>query len=377
MHNILVLLKNNIKIMIFDNLINYIIGMIIPIVILIVAASIFGSNNGNMNIGVIDNDNSKTSLAIINSIKSNDRINIVYLNHNNFLDSLNNKSVDSVIEFPASYEEDIINLKDPKINISKISDPKLEKALLENEVYNIKSLAKVCNKNKQLYDNSLNSYTESNKNAVNKKELSDLSTTYTLGSLFIGFLVLFMLNRGMSNATHYFNEKSSNVFNRIFVAPIKTYEYYVADVLSSYMTILLQITISLLGLKLMNYNFGISITYIFLIFAVLILPAIALAMLIRSFSETEAKANLIYNFFMIFLVMLSGCFVPFEMMPDIFQKISYFSPVRWAMKAISDIQSGYALIDILKYMLIIILFATAFFVLAAYKTSKEDKKYSI
>ena len=76
-------------------------------------------------------------------------------------------------------------------------------------------------------------------------------------------------------------------------------------------------------------------------------------------------------------LMIGGAFVPIEIMPPLIDKISYFTPIRWAMQSITDIQQGYTFTDIYKNIFMIFLFALVFFVIAIYKTSREEKKINI
>ncbi|MBU3104208.1 hypothetical protein [Clostridium gasigenes] len=66
-----------------------------------------------------------------------------------------------------------------------------------------------------------------------------------------------------------------------------------------------------------------------------------------------------------------------EIMPPVIEKISCFTPTRWAMQSIIDIQQGRSIKDIYKYLFVILLGAVAFFVIGIYKTSRKEKKFSI
>ena len=65
------------------------------------------------------------------------------------------------------------------------------------------------------------------------------------------------------------------------------------------------------------------------------------------------------------------------MFPKVIEKISYFTPVRWAMESIIKIQQGETIFSVYKYLLIILLFAIVFLSIGIYKTSKEERYLSI
>ena len=64
-------------------------------------------------------------------------------------------------------------------------------------------------------------------------------------------------------------------------------------------------------------------------------------------------------------------------MPKLVNNISYLTPTRWAIEAISDLQLGLGFKDIVPHIFIIILFAVVFFVIGSYKTTKSEKEFSI
>ena len=77
------------------------------------------------------------------------------------------------------------------------------------------------------------------------------------------------------------------------------------------------------------------------------------------------------------MVIIGGAFVPIEIFQKAIEKISCFTPVRWAMESIIKIQQGETIFSIYKYLLIILLFAILFLSIGIYKTSKEERYISI
>lgn len=380
MSNIWVLFKNNIKISVFKKPLSYLLSLAAPIVILVVAANILGSSSSYVKVGVIDEDNSRTSTVIINALKAGGDVDIIDVENQDMNSLFMNQTVSSVIQIPKAYEEGMVSGNDVKISIKSSEESSagsLPEAVLENEIMNIKNIGRACKGNKESYYEALSSYDSSELGKVEKKKLSDLNNQYTVGQIFVGFMILFMLQRGMSNAGHVFDEKFENVYNRIFMCPVTAVQYYIADALSSYVMILTQIVLSLIGLSALNYNMGVPVLPLFIVLNVIGIVSVALAILVRAFAKNMNEASNIFQYMLITLVMIGGCFVPIEVMPDIFQKISYFTPVRWATQCIVDMQSGLPFLSTMKYIAIMMMFAIVFFLAAAYKTSKEDKKFSI
>ena len=218
MSNIWVLFKNNIKISVFKKPLSYLLSLAAPIVILVVAANILGSSSSYVKVGVIDEDNSRTSTVIINALKAGGDVDIIDVENQDINSLFMNQTVSSVIQIPKAYEEGMVSGNDVKISIKSSEESSagsLPEAVLENEIMNIKNIGRACKGNKESYYEALSSYDSSELGKVEKKKLSDLNNQYTVGQIFVGFMILFMLQRGMSNAGHVFDEKFENVYSNL------------------------------------------------------------------------------------------------------------------------------------------------------------------
>lgn len=184
-----------------------------------------------------------------------------------------------------------------------------------------------------------------------------------------------MLLRGNAHNKHYYDEKKENIFNRFFVAPVKVYEYYVADFLSSICIIVIQILIGLIGMILLGVNFGLSIGSLFIICLSIGVTSVTLSICVRSFFKDEGTYNIVFTFIIIVLIMVGGCFIPIDMLPDTISKISYFTPVRWAVEALFDLQQGMGMKNAVSDIAMVLLFALIFFIIAIVKTSYSEKAF--
>lgn len=380
MKNILILIKNNLKISILKKPVGFIVSLIAPVLILFIMLKIINFNSGYINIGIIDNDNSKTSNTILNSIKNYEGFNIREVKKEDKKNLFAENSINAVIEIDSNFEENLIKGDVDLVKLTSIENDdigNLIKTIINEQMININNIAKAAEENKDVYYKALNNYSNDSYIEIKKENLNDLYEEYTFSQIFVGFIIMFMLIRGMTTAYRVFNEKEENVYTRIFMAPIKTYEYYLADIISGYLSILMQVIFGVLGIKFLNINVGIGSLDLFIILALLGLVSISLGVCCRAFSRSKNDASNIFNFANMLMVMVGGAFVPIDLMPPIIEKISYFTPVRWAMESIIAIQQGSNITGIYKYLGIIVLFAVAFFVVGIYKTSKEEKTLMI
>lgn len=380
MRNILVLIKNNLKIDVLENPFGFLVSLFAPILILFIVLKIISGNSGYLNIGIVDNDSSQTTKVIIESLKNQDGYNVNDINQDNIDNLFSEKAIDVAIVFNKGFENNIIINGKDEINVTSVENDgvgDLIKGLLNREMLNIRDISLASNKDKEVYYNGLINYSNSTSVNITKESLNDLYKEYSSSQMFIGFLIMFMLIRGMRTAYRIFDEKRENIYMRIFMAPVKSSEYYLAGIISGYISVLIQVVLGIVSINILNVETGLSNIQLFIILALVGLVSISLALCCSAFARNRTEASNIFNFVNMFFLMLGGAFVPLEIIPPIMEKISYFTPVRWAMESISDIQQGAQFSEVYKYLFIIILFAVTFFVIGVYKTAKEEKKILI
>lgn len=380
MRNILVLIKNNLRVDILKNPFGFLVGLLAPVLILFIMLIVLSGNSGYINIGIVDNDNSKTSNLIIDSLKNIEGYNVNEIKKEDIKNLFSEKAINVAMEIEDRFEKEIIDGDLSKVKITAIEDDgigNLIKELVNMEMVNIRDISLASNKNEEVYYKSIDNYSGSISVNIKKESLNDLHSDYSSSQIYIGFLIMFMLIRGMRTAYRIFDEKDENIYMRIFMAPVKTSEYYLAGIISGYISILIQVFLGIVSINILNLETGVKNIELFIILALVGLVSISLALCCSSFAKNKSEASNIFNFANILLPMLGGAFVPLEIMPPLVEKISYFTPVRWAMQSISDIQQGYNFSETYKYLFILFLFSVAFFVIAAYRTVKEEKKIMI
>lgn len=380
MRNILVLIKNNLKIDVLENPFGFLVSLFAPILILFIVLKIISGNSGYLNIGIVDNDSSQTTKVIIESLKNQDGYNVNDINQDNIDNLFSEKAIDVAIVFNKGFENNIIINGKDEINVTSVENDgvgDLLKGLLNREMLNIRDISLASNKDKEVYYKGLINYSNSTSVNITKESLNDLYKEYSSSQMFIGFLIMFMLIRGMRTAYRIFDEKRENIYMRIFMAPVKSSEYYLAGIISGYISVLIQVVLGIVSINILNVETGLSNIQLFIILALVGLVSISLALCCSAFASNRTEASNIFNFVNMFFLMLGGAFVPLEIIPPIMEKVSYFTPVRWAMESISDIQQGAQFSEVYKYLFIIILFAVTFFVIGVYKTAKEEKKILI
>ena len=122
MRNILVLIKNNLRVDILKNPIGFLISLFAPILILFLMLKVIGTNSGYINIGIVDNDNSKTSQVIEEVLKKQKGFNINEIKKEDISNLFSENSISVAIEIEKDFEKSIINGEIYEVNITTIEN---------------------------------------------------------------------------------------------------------------------------------------------------------------------------------------------------------------------------------------------------------------
>ena len=380
MRNILVMVKNNLKIMILKKPIYFLGIIIVPVLILVGLTPLMARHSEEILIGVSNLDKSKSTDIIVNNLKSQDNFKVLNIEENDIKGSIQEKKIECGVIIKSGFQKDIINGKE-KNNIEIIGKEgdsiyKSIKSIIELDLNNISDLVKISNGNIKKYNILLKEYSK-NTIKIDKGTLRSDSKDYNISGIFVGFLVMFMFFRALFGAGKIMDDKKCRVYTRIFTAPIKTYEYYLGNVLASLISIVLQIILTLIGVYLFtNVNFGMSYIQLFFVLLLISIFAVSLGTFCISVSKTDQEVSILSNILIMILVMLGGCFVPVYIFPSALDKISKLLPTRWAMDMIFALQDGMSIGSLYRNIIIILLYSIALFLGAAYITKIKDKRFN-
>lgn len=374
------LFKNNLNLTVKKKFLSFLVSIVAPVAIVIFMSQIINISSGQVKLGVIDNDKSVSSQIIIDNVKENEECIVTEIDKNEVENSLVDNSINVVLIIPDSFEHDILNNKNPNVTIKAVEGNNIYKAVEGNiniDIKNLKDMAYVSNGDNTKYQKLLDQYVK-NSVDVKKASLNDVGNDYMFSTMFTGFLMLFMFMKATSGLAQINEDKMKNIYTRIFIAPVKEWQYYLANILSVMVSLLAQIILSLLGIKLLGtINLGVTYIQMFIILSVASLIAVSIGVLCNSLGNAEGESSILSNAIVTPFLLLGGAFVPVDFFPDIINKISYFTPVRWLVESIISLQNGMKFKVVVPYLGIALLFAVAFFVVGAYVTAISQKKYTI
>lgn len=185
---------------------------------------------------------------------------------------------------------------------------------------------------------------------------------------------MFAFYRAMSGSGLISEDKEQNMYTRILTTSVKPWQYYLSNIIST--TILLSI---LFSISVIEINFvstieiGVSNLMLIVILLILGIVAVSVGTFCMTITNDRDFSSIISNFVTISFLALGGCFVPLSYLSNTINKISYFTPIRWAMEAINNAQQGADISVIVMNLLVLSLFGMVFFIISVYCINKRDK----
>ncbi len=149
----------------------------------------------------------------------------------------------------------------------------------------------------------------------------------------------------MLSAMSLVREKEIGTLEQLMVTPLKKYQLLLGKlipflILSFFELIFVMQAAQLIFSIEMHGSYvllsGLALLYLF--------STLGLGIFVSTVSGTQQQAMFFSWFFMVFMILMSGFFIPIDNMPDALQKITYLNPMRYFMSIMRDImQKGSSL----------------------------------
>ena len=186
-------------------------------------------------------------------------------------------------------------------------------------------------------------------------------------------VVLVTIISMMLSAMSLVREKEIGTLEQLIVTPLKRYQLVLGKILPFLILTFMEMGIVLMAAQLI---FGIRIAGSYTLLAGLaflyLFATLGLGILISTITHTQQQAMFVSWFFIVFMILMSGFFVPIENMPGVLQKVTYINPMRYFMYIMREIfQKGSSLQFLLKDWLPMTAFGLVIFTFSVLKFQKR------
>ena len=377
MRSVYALVKNNLKIMILKKPAYTILTVVFPMIIFLFAPKIIDQSITEINVGIYDESKSFSSNKLDEYLSDIDMINLVEVNSEDDLkQKFNTRDIYLGIMIEKNMEEKLLKGDNSGVILYGIEGENLHEILdkgLSIELSNMINLAKVNDGDLEKYKLSVERK-EKEKIQVSYKDLNDVEGNHSVSQTLIGFIIMFAFYRAMSGSGLIGEDKEQNMYTRILTTSVKPWQYYLSNIISTTILLAILFSISVIEINLVStIEIGVSNIMLITILLILGIVSVSVGTFCMTITNDRDLSSIISNFITISFLALGGCFVPLSYLSGIINKISYFTPIRWAMEAINNAQQGADISVIVMNLLVLSLFGVVFFIISVYCINKRDK----
>lgn len=377
MRSVYALVKNNLKIMILKKPAYTILTVVFPLIIFLFAPKIIDQSITEINVGICDESKSFSSNKLDEYLSDIDMINLVEVNSEDDLkQKFNTRDIYLGIMIEKNIEEKILKGDNSGVILYGIEGGSLHEILdkgLSIELSNMINLAKVNDGDLEKYKLSVERK-EKEKIEVSYKDLNDVKKDHSVSQSLIGFIIMFAFYRAMSGSGLISEDKEQNMYTRILTTSVRPWQYYLSNIISTTILLSILFTISVIEINFVStIEIGVSNLMLIVILLILGIVSVSVGTFCMTITNDRDLSSIISNFVTISFLALGGCFVPLSYLSGTINKISYFTPIRWAMEAINNAQQGADIGVIVMNLLVLSLFGVVFFIISVYCINKRDK----
>jgi ABC-2 type transport system permease protein len=380
MRNILLVMLNTLKVTLRKKS-NIIVYLILPVIIAVASIAIFGKNSSSpARIGVSNYDNGILSENMVEDLKKIEKFKITEVKAEDIKTMVSEGKVDCVLKIPSDFSESLYKVQKKNMELITV---KGEDATAWIESYvniytgNLLNIAKASEGKREVF-NSIYENFRKGEAKITIEKVADVANSKVVTGSGLGFLIMFMMLGTSTVASLILKEKKSRTYFRILSSPVSSRDYVVGNVLANFTIVFIQSILVIIGItKVMRINTFIADWQLLIILLCFGLAAIGIGLIIVAFSTTSNQAGYLSTFIVTPTCMLGGCFWPVDFMPESLKRISEFMPQRWTLEAVTKIQNGGNINSILINLGLLLSFAAALFLIAAYrmKTTNSVKSF--
>jgi ABC-2 type transport system permease protein len=342
--------------------------IVFPIMVMLLMPLIMTMDVRNVNVAMVDQDQSSTSARIASHINASDYLclSIATTEYPEAMFALERGEVDVIVQVPNRFEQSLMLDSPMKIGVTANAVNATKGAL--GMQYVVQTIAF-----------SLSELTEE-AGRTNVSELISIENRfnptlnyrhYMIPALMI---ILFILICGFLPALSIVGEKEKGTIEQINVTPVSRLVFTLSKLIPYWIIGMFVLTIAMIVAKLV---YGLSpvgnVGLIYLGAALFILVISGFSLTIANLSETMQQTMFVMFFFIMNFMLLSGLLTPVDSMPLWAQNITLFLPPRYFVDILRAVYlKGAGFIDLQSSYFALLLFALFFNFLAIVTYKKRS-----
>ncbi len=349
---------------------------LVPLIGIVVSMVAYGNwGDQTTNIGVCNQDSSVLAADLVKSLGDEGKFTVNLVASGDVKNELAAGKVECVLVIPNGFGAAMQKGAPKKLDVLSIKGEAATAWLtsyLNVYVKNVSDIGKTAKGDKQDFEKIYQNF-KATKTKITVKQVQDSTNAKSMTTQSIGFLVMFLLIGAGNTAEIILKEKRARTFYRVCAAPVSPRVFVAGNALANLVIILLQILVSLVVMiNVFHFQTYVPFGQLFIVLAVFGLVAIGLGLLLVAFAKDTKQTSTMQLLIVTPTCMLAGCFWPTEVMPKVAQRIGDFLPQKWVIAAVQQLQETGLTTQVYTDIAIILAFALAFFLIAAYGFGRQN-----
>ena len=186
-------------------------------------------------------------------------------------------------------------------------------------------------------------------------------------------VVLITIISMMLSAMNIVREKELGTLEQLMVTPIKKHQLLMGKIIPFLILTFVELAIVM---QVAQFIFSIqmegSLLLLFGLAALFLFTTLGLGIFVSTITQTQQQAMFLSWFLMVFMLLMSGLFIPIENMPFVLKKLTYLNPMRYFMYIMRDIfQKGASFKYLIKDVIPMTLYGLIIFIFSILKFQKR------
>lgn len=338
-----------------------------PIMIMLIMPLIMTMDVRNVNVAVVDLDNSTASRRIASHIDASEYLSLaaVTAEYSEAMNALEEGDADIIVQIPSDFERETAIGGNKRISITANAVNATKGGL--GMQYLVQTIARALAEIKG--ERSPAGITE----LVTVKNSYNPTLNYRHYMIPALMIMLFILVCGFLPALSIVGEKENGSIEQINVTPLSRFTFTLSKLVPYWLIGMFVLTVAMTVAWLV-YGLAPAGSFGLIYFgaALFILVISGFSLMIANFSDTLQQTMFVMFFFIMMFMLMSGLLTPVDSMPDWAQKITYFLPPRYFIDILRSVYlKGTTLADMWQNFTALGVFAAIFNVLATVTYKKQ------
>lgn len=328
----------------------------------------------NLNISIVDNDQSSFSRALTQKIISSNyfKLTDVSPSFSMAMNSIENKKADIILQIPNNFEKNLINGQGAKVMLSANAVNGMKGGIAMTYLVSIINDYNAGIIKKLLPSNTAISAVPNIQ--IDQQYRFNQNLNYRVFMVPALMVMILSLLCGFLPAVSIVFEKELGTMEQMNVSPVPKVKFILAKLIPFWIIGLIVINIGFLIAWLVYGLVPAGHFYTIYFFAIIYIFTVSgLGLIISNFAQTLQQAMFIIFFFMLIFIMLSGLYTPIDSMPDWAKWVAAFNPLKYFMEVMRAVYlKGSDILQLWKQLAALISFAVFFNIFAVISYRKSS-----